>query len=225
MLGSVRLAARRNAKHVTRSLGHSAARGKRVAERVYGVSRRWTVVRQHNSQETRELIIGSAISLFIEKGYSHTTLEDIVRRVGLTRGAFYWNFKSKKDILDEVIDRYESFYRDIYASYTHFESAYETVKSFLTCSLTKKNADNPYTKIILYKVEACDELSDLAERQARLDREFTTRLFQLRRQSQNQTRRESERKTSGRRFSSSTFVDGHRSALQARSGAFSYLPR
>lgn len=131
-------------------------------------------MRQRNSQETRELIIGSAISLFIEKGYSHTTLEDIVRRVGLTRGAFYWNFKSKKDILDEVIDRYESFYRDIYASYTHFESAYETVKSFLTCSLTKKNTDNPYTKIILYKVEACDELSDLAERQARLDREFTT---------------------------------------------------
>ena len=132
-----------------------------------------TPVRQHNSQETRELIIGSAISLFLEKGYSHTTLEDIVRRVGLTRGAFYWNFKNKKDILDEVVDRYESFYREIYASYTHFDSAYETIKSFLTCDFTKKNTDNPYSKIILYKVEACDELSDLAERQARLDREFT----------------------------------------------------
>lgn len=132
------------------------------------------MVRQHNSQETRELIIDSAIGLFIEKGYSHTTLEDIVRRVGLTRGAFYWNFKSKKDILDEVVDRYEEFYREIYASYRHFESAYETVKSFLTCDFLKKNIDNPYTKIILYKVEACDELSDLAERQARLDREFTS---------------------------------------------------
>lgn len=130
-------------------------------------------MRQHNSQETRELIIGSAISLFLEKGYSHTTLEDIVRRVGLTRGAFYWNFKTKKDILDEVVDRYESFYREIYASYTHFDSAYETIKSFLTCDFMKKNTDNPYSKIILYKVEACDELSDLAERQARLDREFT----------------------------------------------------
>lgn len=131
-------------------------------------------MRQHNSQETRELIIGSAISLFIEKGYSHTTLEDIVRRVGLTRGAFYWNFKNKKDILDEIVDRYESFYREIYASYTHHESAYETMKSFLTCDLMKKNVDNPYTKIILYKVEACDELSDLAERQTRLDKKFTS---------------------------------------------------
>ena len=131
-------------------------------------------MRQHNSQETRELIIGSAISLFIEKGYSHTTLEDIVRRVGLTRGAFYWNFKNKKDILDEIVDRYESFYREIYASYTHHESAYETMKSFLTCDLMKKNVDNPYTKIILYKVEACDELSDLAERQTRLDKRFTS---------------------------------------------------
>lgn len=132
------------------------------------------MARQHDSKETRELIIGSAVDLFIEKGYARTTLEDIVKRIGLTRGAFYWNFKSKKDILDEIIVRYEKFYRDIYHSYTHSDSAYETIKSFLMCDLKKKNADNPYIKIIHYKVEACDELSELDEIQARLDEEFTS---------------------------------------------------
>lgn len=131
------------------------------------------MARQHNPKETRELIINSAVELFIEKGYSRTTLEDIVRRVGLTRGAFYWNFKSKKDILNEIIDRYESFFRDIYRTYEHAESARETMRNFLCCDLRKKNSDNPYTKIVLYKVEATNEFAELAERQASLDQEFT----------------------------------------------------
>lgn len=131
------------------------------------------MARQHNSAETRELIISSAIDTFLEKGYSRTTLEDIVQRVGLTRGAFYWNFKSKKDILDEIVNRYEEFYREIYSSYTHFDSAYETLRSFLLCDLRKKNAVNPYIQIVLYKVEATNGLSDLSERQAKLDEDFT----------------------------------------------------
>lgn len=131
------------------------------------------MARQHNSAETRELIISSAIDTFIEKGYSHTTLEDIVKRVGLTRGAFYWNFNSKKDILEEILRRYEAFYRDIYTSYTHYDSAYETLKSFLEVDLGKKNADNPYIKIVLYKVELSDGLPELTEIQSKLDRDFT----------------------------------------------------
>ena len=130
------------------------------------------MARQHNSVETRELIISSAIATFIKKGYSHTTLEDIVKRVGLTRGAFYWNFNSKKDILEEILRRYEDFYREIYSSYTHYDSAYETLRSFLEVDLEKKNADNPYTKIVMYKVELTDGMPELTEIQARLDHEF-----------------------------------------------------
>ena len=134
------------------------------------------MARQHNAKETRELIINSAIELFLEKGYSKTTLEDIVKRVGLTRGAFYWSFNTKRDVLAEIIERYESFYREIYSAYTRSESAYETVKSFLLCDLKKKNVKNPYIQIILYKVEASDQFPELAELQAKLDHEFTAQI-------------------------------------------------
>lgn len=132
------------------------------------------LAKRRNTEETRELIIGAAIELFIEKGYSRTTLEDIVKRVNLTRGAFYWNFESKKDILIEILHRYEDFYREIYVTFEHFDSAIDTLASFLTCDLKKKNSDNPYIKIVLYKVEDCDDLSELDEMQARMDKEFTT---------------------------------------------------
>ena len=80
------------------------------------VERRLFMTRQHNSKETKDLLINSAIENFLEKGYSNTRLEDIVSRVGLTRGAFYWNFSSKKELLEEIFLRYEKFYSDIYSS-------------------------------------------------------------------------------------------------------------
>ncbi|MEC4273516.1 TetR/AcrR family transcriptional regulator [Adlercreutzia sp. R25] len=129
------------------------------------------MAKQRDTKETRELIISSAVDLFCEKGYSRTTLEDIVRRVGLTRGAFYWNFKSKKDILDEILKRYEDFYRDIYRDFAHCESAYETLRNLLNSNLMKKNLVNPYASIILYKVESCDEFADITNLQVRMDSE------------------------------------------------------
>lgn len=130
------------------------------------------MARQHNSKETREMLIDSAVEIFLSKGYSKTTLEDIVKNVGLTRGAFYWSFKSKKEILDEIVNRYEKFYVDIYGRYPHEDSAYSTLRGFLLLNLQKKNALNPYVTIIRYKVEASEELTDLKERQAKLDNHF-----------------------------------------------------
>ena len=130
------------------------------------------MARQHCSKETRELIISSAIENFLKKGYAKTTLEDIVRHVGLTRGAFYWNFESKRDILDEIVARYEQFYLDIYANYQKFDSAYDTLRCLLIHNLKCKNRPNPYNTIIRYKVVASEEISDLTERQRNLDQKF-----------------------------------------------------
>lgn len=130
------------------------------------------MARQHCSKETREMIISAAVEKFMEKGYSKTTLEDIVQHVGLTRGAFYWNFESKKDILDEIVARYEQFYRNIYSSYRHCDSARDTLRDFLLVNLRSKNTMNPYVMIIRYKVEVSKEVADLTERQALLDKTF-----------------------------------------------------
>jgi AcrR family transcriptional regulator len=127
------------------------------------------MARQHNSKETRDLIISSAIDIFIEKGYSKTTLEDIVKGVGLTRGAFYWNFNSKNEILMEIVSRYEDFYRNIYENIEHFDSAFDTMRAFLIRDLKVKNTPNHYVTIIRYKVEASQAVSDLRDRQKKLD--------------------------------------------------------
>ncbi|TNF20020.1 MAG: TetR/AcrR family transcriptional regulator, partial [Pseudomonadales bacterium] len=52
---------------------------------------------------TRERIVSEADRLFYERGYEHTSFADIADAVGISRGNFYYHFKSKDEILDAVI--------------------------------------------------------------------------------------------------------------------------
>ncbi len=50
-------------------------------------------------------ILDAAEKLFNEKGYSKTTMEDILSLTGIAKGTLYYHFKGKEDILLAMIDR------------------------------------------------------------------------------------------------------------------------
>ncbi len=54
----------------------------------------------------RKELIRAAEELFREKGCDETSVSDIVRKVGVAQGTFYYYFESKDDILDAVLDHY-----------------------------------------------------------------------------------------------------------------------
>ena len=58
---------------------------------------------QDEGPKTR--IIRHAVKLFSEKGYHGTSIDDIARSTGLSKGAFYWHFKSKFELFRAVLDR------------------------------------------------------------------------------------------------------------------------
>ena len=45
----------------------------------------------------------AARDLFISNGYERTTFEDIAKRINLSKGAVFWHFKSKSDLLLTMI--------------------------------------------------------------------------------------------------------------------------
>jgi TetR/AcrR family transcriptional regulator, acrAB operon repressor len=55
--------------------------------------------------ETRTSIIDAAERVFAKRGVSHTSLEDIARDAGVTRGAIYWHFKNKSEVFSAMVDR------------------------------------------------------------------------------------------------------------------------
>ena len=53
---------------------------------------------------TRDHIVAAADQLFYRQGYEHTSFADIAGAVQISRGNFYYHFKTKDEILDAVID-------------------------------------------------------------------------------------------------------------------------
>lgn len=50
------------------------------------------------AEKTREAVLTAAIEVFLERGVTRATLEQIARAAGVTRGAVYWHFNDKQEI-------------------------------------------------------------------------------------------------------------------------------
>jgi AcrR family transcriptional regulator len=65
------------------------------------------LIEEHGSMSnttTRDHIVEAADQLFYRQGFEHTSFSDIADVVKISRGNFYYHFKSKDEILDAVID-------------------------------------------------------------------------------------------------------------------------
>lgn len=65
---------------------------------------------QLSQEATFDRICDAARELFVKKGYRATTIDEIARRVRLTKGAVYYYFHSKADLLDEIVQRVRNEY-------------------------------------------------------------------------------------------------------------------
>ena len=61
--------------------------------------------KREQAAATREALIAAAADEFAEAGFAGAKLENIARRAGFTRGALYWNFSGKEELLHAVLDR------------------------------------------------------------------------------------------------------------------------
>ena len=56
--------------------------------------------------DTRSRVQKVALELFAEQGYEKTSLREIAGRLGVTKAALYYHFKSKEDIVHSFTDDY-----------------------------------------------------------------------------------------------------------------------
>ncbi|HDT6574924.1 TPA: TetR/AcrR family transcriptional regulator [Bacillus cereus] len=56
-------------------------------------------------EERRKEILETAERLFLTKGYTKTTVNDILKEIAIAKGTFYHYFKSKEEVMDEIIMR------------------------------------------------------------------------------------------------------------------------
>jgi len=50
--------------------------------------------------------LDTAQQLFFEKGYEKTSVNEIIEKMGVAKGTFYYYFKTKSDLLDKLVQRF-----------------------------------------------------------------------------------------------------------------------
>ncbi len=134
------------------------------------------------AQETRNLIIDTAEKVFVERGVSHTTLADIAKAAGLTRGAIYWHFKNKVDLFQAMMDRIKLPMEHGDGTSCGLAPDADPLGYVRTCALsvlqqiTHDEQTQRVFEICCHKVEYVDELTQLRERHIDCRADFLTQL-------------------------------------------------
>ncbi len=66
------------------------------------------------ADQTRQQILDAALDVFCLKGYSRSTFVDIAEAIGLSKGAVYWHFKTKEELLMALLDYGESMHPEAF---------------------------------------------------------------------------------------------------------------
>jgi AcrR family transcriptional regulator len=57
------------------------------------------------AEATRNALLDAAEKMFYKRGVTRTSLEEVAKAAGMTRGAVYWHFKDKIELCEAMLDR------------------------------------------------------------------------------------------------------------------------
>jgi TetR/AcrR family transcriptional repressor of mexAB-oprM operon len=122
-----------------------------------------------DAEKTRENILATAEQLFLRNGVAHTSLEQVARASGVTRGAVYWHFQNKSHLLDEMLNQVRP-RREQLAERLNAPTAGHPLQNLrdlfveLMAGLAGNEQKRNLLTILLLRCEFTDELSDARER-------------------------------------------------------------
>jgi AcrR family transcriptional regulator len=92
-----------------------------------------------STEARRAEILDAAGLCFAERGFDATTIDAIAARAGVSKGAIYWHFEGKRDLLMALVDR---FFDVMLGAYRELIAGKESVRESLR-ALTELTLSNP----------------------------------------------------------------------------------
>lgn len=112
---------------------------------------------------TREALLDAAEEIFFENGVARTSLEQIARHAGMTRGAVYWHFKNKADLFSALLERVRLPFEELAeeaARINAHTSPLDTIH--LACLVSLERLEQPsYQRILSILVHRCEFFGDI----------------------------------------------------------------
>lgn len=117
-------------------------------------------------EQTRRDLLQAAQRLFAERGVSQTTLAQVASAAGMTRGAVYWHFDNKADLLralwSEAKGPVNRFQEQIRAQLDE-HGGLEALRSALLVSLNAVVNDEDYRQSLRIMLINSEQVGELAE--------------------------------------------------------------
>lgn len=85
-------------------------------------------LRQVHREVTRSRVVGAAYALFVERGFNGPSMEEIAERAGVNRGTIYLHFKSKADILTDLVLATYEITEPLFDQLSHIGSRQQGIK-------------------------------------------------------------------------------------------------
>lgn len=106
----------------------------------------------------RERIIRTATILFAANGIRNTKIEDIAKILGMAKGGFYYYFKSKEDLLYEIMYNSVISRKEFLKNVAHLDLTFEEkIKKIIARRLDLR--DDRYSLFLLAKIYENGEIS------------------------------------------------------------------
>ncbi|MDF2949884.1 MAG: TetR family transcriptional regulator [Sedimentibacter sp.] len=87
--------------------------------------------RTQQANQTKKRIIDSARELFVERGYYGVTVEDIIKKANSSKGGFYTHFKTKEELIINMLPMVDEAYTSFSQSNKEYESVNDKISSFI----------------------------------------------------------------------------------------------
>lgn len=116
------------------------------------------------SEETRQRIMNAAETVFVDIGVSRASMEKIAAEAGVTRGAIYWHFANKQEMLGAIIRRVHGIHDAVIAR--AFEDGSEPLQSVLDWALEVIElfaSDEHTRKVYKIVVTRCEYVGEMQE--------------------------------------------------------------
>lgn len=123
---------------------------------------------------TRERILSAAMTVFAQKGWQKTALDEVASVAGMTKGAIYWHFRNKNDLFFGLLDA--RLQRDISPVQNEIQAAISLAKQgqplqamteLFAQAWSRSASDRAWTRLYLEVMSQAQE-PEIAQRLANL---------------------------------------------------------
>lgn len=145
---------------------------------------------KHDAERTKQAILDAAETLFLKNGVSRTSLEMIAKECGVTRGAVYWHFTDKAQLVQEMLDCIRIPLDEFTEELSNDQEGDSLLKLYERCvecmeKFLEPGRERRMMTILMHRCEFTQDLHRVEQRGNTLTLEFVTlveRLFDSQRQ-------------------------------------------